>query len=88
MQSVLSHVKYEESQVLPKFRAQMKEDDLVRMGEIWEMAKKAAPTLPHPNAPNTPPGNLIAGPMAAFFDKMKEMVSGGPQGSGTQPTAS
>jgi hypothetical protein len=38
------------------------------------MAKKFAPTRPHPQAPNTPPGNVIAGAAAAVTDKARDML--------------
>jgi hypothetical protein len=42
-----------------------------------EKAKKLAPTRPHPRAPDQPPGNLVAGTMAAVMDRAKDMVRDG-----------
>ena len=38
------------------------------MGDALEMAKRAAPTRPHPLAPDTPPANLVAGAVSAVMD--------------------
>jgi hypothetical protein len=37
-------------------------------------AKKAAPTRPHPRAPDEPPGNLISGPVAAVIDRGRDLM--------------
>jgi len=74
--SVTEHVKKEETEIFPQLEKKMNEDDLRRMGWMLVQAKKVAPTQPHPNAPTTPPGNLLAGPMAALFDKITGMVKG------------
>lgn len=42
-----------------------------------EKAKALAPTRPHPRAPDQPPGNLVAGTMAAVMDRARDMVRGG-----------
>jgi hypothetical protein len=36
------------------------------------MAKKVAPTHPHPHAPNSPPGNLAVGPVLALVDRVRD----------------
>jgi hypothetical protein len=38
-------------------------------------AKSTAPTRPHPHAPAAPPGNLLAGPVAAVVDRVRDVVS-------------
>jgi succinate dehydrogenase/fumarate reductase-like Fe-S protein len=84
---VHKHVQYEESQILPMFQSRLEKDHLVRLGEFWEQAKKTAPTLPHPGAPNTAPANIFTGPLLAFFDKIKETVAGGAQHAPQQPAS-
>jgi hypothetical protein len=37
-------------------------------------AKKLAPTRPHPRAPDTPPGNLLSGTVAAVMDKGRDLM--------------
>jgi hypothetical protein len=33
-----------------------------------------APTHPHPNAPDTPPGNMVLGPVAALADRFRDAM--------------
>jgi hemerythrin superfamily protein len=74
METVRHHVKEEESELFPEVRAVVKRKELAELGEALEKAKKVAPTRPHPRAPDTPPGNLVAAPTAAVVDKIKEKV--------------
>ncbi len=46
---------------------------LEKMGTLLETAKTTAPTYPHSHSPNTPPGNLIVGPVAAFMDRLRDL---------------
>jgi len=46
----------------------------MELGEKMAEAKAMAPTHPHPNAPNTPPGNIVAGPLAAIADKVRDFL--------------
>ena len=47
---------------------------LEQMAKKMELARKAAPTHPHPHAPNTPPGNIAAGAVAAVVDKIRDAL--------------
>ena len=80
IESVRHHVKEEESELFPEVRSVIKRKELGELGDALEKAKKTAPTRPHPRAPDTPPGNLVAGPTAAVVDKatkkVKEKVGG------------
>ena len=74
--SVREHVREEEGQIFPKLRSAMSPENLLAMGEALEKAKKMAPTHPHPKAPSTPPGNIIAGAPAALVDKARDAIKG------------
>jgi hemerythrin superfamily protein len=74
IESVRHHVEEEESELFPEVRKIIKRKELTELGEALEKAKKAAPTSPHPRAPDTPPGNLVAGPTAGVVDKAKRKV--------------
>src|SRR4028118_1988126 len=74
MESVRHHVKEEESELFPQVRKEIRRKELAELGEALEKAKKTAPTKPHPRAPDTPPGNLVAGPTAGVLDKAKGKV--------------
>jgi hemerythrin superfamily protein len=71
---VRHHVEEEETTFFPRLQEAASADEIVRLGNRMEMAKKFAPTRPHPQAPNTPPGNVIAGAAAAVTDKARDML--------------
>jgi hemerythrin superfamily protein len=74
IETVRHHVEDEESELFPTVRKEVGRKELAELGEALEKAKKAAPTRPHPKAPDTPPGNLIAGPTAGALDKVRDKV--------------
>ena len=74
MESVRHHVEEEETELFPDVRKALGRKELGELGEALEKAKKTAPTRPHPKAPDTPPGNLAAGPTAAVVDKARTKV--------------
>ena len=77
MESVRHHVEEEHEELFPKARRLLGDDLLFELGERIEKAKKIAPTRPHPRAPDEPPGNLVAGTVAAVMDRAKDMVRDG-----------
>jgi len=72
--AVEEHVSEEEGKLFPALRSHVKQDELMELGEKMAKAKQMAPTHPHPNAPNTPPGNLMLGPVAALADKVRDFL--------------
>lgn len=71
---VLDHMRDEETLLFPLLRNL--EDD-VRQSELadrYTHAMAAAPTRPHPHAPDTPPGNAVMGPIAALVDRVRDAV--------------
>jgi hypothetical protein len=70
------HVREEESAdgLLGRLRKNVDRDELVEMAKALKVAKKAAPTRPHPHAPSTPPGNIVVGTAAAIVDKARDAV--------------
>ncbi|HWF14905.1 MAG TPA: hemerythrin domain-containing protein [Acidimicrobiales bacterium] len=73
---VLDHAQAEEQNIFPLLRALEHEEERVELGARYQKAKASAPTHPHPNAPDTPPGNKILGPIAAFADKVRDAARG------------
>lgn len=71
-QLVEEHVGEEESDLLPKLRDRGDPEDLQKMGAAMQVAKRIAPTHPHPHAPSTPPGNLVLGPVVALVDRVRD----------------
>jgi len=76
MESVRHHVKEEEEDMFPKVRKAMSRSALADLGERMDQAKRAAPTRPHPRAPDEPPGNIITGTVAAALDAGRDLVRG------------
>ncbi len=70
--AVKTHVKEEEGEIFPQLRKAVTRKELVAMGEAMEKAKKGAPTRPHPKAPATPPGNIVAGAAAGVVDRARD----------------
>ena len=74
--SVREHVREEENKIFPAIRAATNPAALEALAEALHKAKKAAPTRPHPKAPSTPPGNVIAGAPTALLDKARDKITG------------
>lgn len=74
--AVLSHAKAEESTVFALLRDAVPEARRLELGARYAKARAAAPTHPHPHVPDRPPGNVVLGPLAAFFDKLRDRARG------------
>jgi multiple sugar transport system permease protein len=70
------HIEDEEQDALPKLAQACPHEELVRLGEQVERAKKMAPTRPHPMAPDTPPWNKLLAPGAGLVDRVRDALSG------------
>lgn len=73
-QAVLAHAKHEEADVFPALLSNVDDNELANLGSRYERALKSAPTHPHPHAPDTPPGNVIAGSLAALVDRVRDAM--------------
>lgn len=74
IENVRTHVKEEERVLFPQVRKAFTPMELRDLAEALMMSKKAAPTRPHPLAPDTPPGNLVAGAVSTVLDLGKDAV--------------
>jgi hemerythrin superfamily protein len=83
MENVRHHVDEEEKDFFPKVRQALGRKALNDLGSAMDAAKKVAPTHPHPKAPDTPPGNLLAGTASGVADRVGDTVGGLAQGSVT-----
>jgi hemerythrin superfamily protein len=72
--NVERHAEAEETKEFPRVAKKETAERLEQMGRAYEAAKRAAPTRPHPSMPNTPAGNLLAGPFAAVADRARDAV--------------
>jgi len=68
------HAEAEETKEFPRVAKKETTERLAQMGRTYEVAKKAAPTRPHPSTPNTPAANMVAGPFAAVLDRTRDAV--------------
>ena len=75
IESVRMHVEEEETGMFKELRKAFSKDELEDLGALMESGKDFAPTRPHPRAPDQPPGNLIAGMMAAMMDRGRDLLS-------------
>jgi hypothetical protein len=70
------HIAFEQDVVWPVFEAAVSRDDLMKMGEKLEAAKKVAPTRPHPD---TPPNSAVLktmGMATAMVDHVRDAATG------------
>jgi len=61
--------------VLPRLREVCSDADLVRLGNRILVAEEAAPTRPHPGAPDRPPWNKLVGPALGVADKLRDALT-------------
>jgi hemerythrin-like domain-containing protein len=80
MENVRHHVREEQDEFFPKVRDALSRKALADLGEALAEAKKSAPTRPHPQSPDTPPGNSVIGTIAGVIDRVGDNVSGIAQG--------
>ncbi|HVX20302.1 MAG TPA: hemerythrin domain-containing protein [Acidimicrobiales bacterium] len=73
--AVLAHARSEEDEVFPLLDRYADTLDRPTLGIRYAKAKAAAPTHPHPHAPDTPPGNLVLGPIAAMVDRVRDALA-------------
>ncbi|MFF5184489.1 hemerythrin domain-containing protein [Streptomyces sp. NPDC000345] len=76
MREIRQHVADEEQNLFPRLRAACPPDALDRLGEKVRMAKKTAPTRPHPAAPDKPPANKMLAPGVGMIDRLRDALSG------------
>jgi len=75
-QKLAHHVADEETEQFPRLRANIPRDDLVKLAKQVELAKKIAPTRPHPAAPNTALFHMVVGPGVGLVDRLRDKLSG------------
>jgi hypothetical protein len=73
--AVLEHAKAEEETALAMLLGAVAPDKRIELGQRYVSAKDAAPSHPHPHAPDTPPGNMVLGPVAALIDRVRDAAA-------------
>ncbi|HZN13703.1 MAG TPA: hemerythrin domain-containing protein [Acidimicrobiales bacterium] len=82
-ENTLHHAEEEEAELFPIVRKALGRNELQKIGAQLEAAKRTVPRRPHPKAPDTPPGNLVATPAAAIADRARGVLRG--RGRSTRP---
>ena len=75
---VRDHVRTTEAVLFPQLRQHAHPPQLRLLAAEAEMAKRTAPTRPHPRAPKTPPWNQILTPGIGLVDKVRDAMTGRP----------
>lgn len=70
------HIAFEQDIVWPRFQAAMSEEELVKLGEKLERAKKIAPTRPHPDTPPNSTMLKTVGMATATMDHIRDAATG------------
>jgi hemerythrin superfamily protein len=73
-ESVEMHIEEEESELLPRLDNLFETEELQAMADAIVAMKKMAPNHPHPAAPDTPPGNMLASMLAKLSDTSKDVI--------------
>lgn len=76
MSEVREHIRDEENNLFPRLRDSCSGQMLQDLGEKVRRAKKAAPTRPHPAAPDKPPMNKLLAPGVGLVDRARDAISG------------
>ncbi len=73
---VRRHVELTEAHLFPALRASVAPDQLDHLAGVVQMAKRTAPTHPHPGAPQAPPWNQILAPGIGLVDRVRDALKG------------
>ncbi|WP_433222853.1 hemerythrin domain-containing protein [Dactylosporangium sp. CS-047395] len=73
-EEVVVHAALEEAEEFAELRRTTDPDTLRRMADVFIAAEQLAPTRPHPAAGESALVNMLAGPPAAVFDKIRDAL--------------
>src|SRR2546423_8839409 len=73
-EAVIAHATREENDEVLYLRQNLPAERLRRIAGAQEAADKGAPTRPHPQAGEVASANLVAGPPAGIFDRVRDAV--------------
>lgn len=83
---VRHHVQEEEGEELPAFRDKVGAAKMAELGKQFLAAKRQAPPLPHPHAPDKGTAEKVAGMLSKPLDMMRAKASGVTQTLATDPS--
>jgi hypothetical protein len=75
-------VRDEEDVLLPRLQAALDTAALRRLGVVWELVRRTAPTRPHPVVARRPPGNALAALPLTVLDRTRDHLDGWGPGEG------
>lgn len=73
-ESLTDHFKEEEGEDLPALEKVLEDSESQELAMSFARTKHFVPTHSHPDAPNKPPYETVAGMLAMPMDKMKDML--------------
>jgi hemerythrin-like domain-containing protein len=76
-EGLLHHIdEEEEPKLFPQMQQALSAEEQEQLGQRITLAKKVAPTGPHPSAPDEPPMNLVVGVPTGIVDRIRDAMSG------------
>ncbi|KAF2088221.1 HHE domain protein [Saccharata proteae CBS 121410] len=74
MTDLHTHIEHEKKYDMPKTEALLSRDESKQLAAEFQRTKMIVPTRSHPEAPNAPPLETLAGLMYAPMDKLKDLM--------------
>jgi hypothetical protein len=72
----------EEDLLLPRLQQALTAQQLRRLGRIWELVRRTAPTRPHAVVSRRPPGNALSGLPLSLLDRSRDALDRSARRSG------
>ena len=67
-------VRDEEDELFPRLQSRVDRRELRRLGLLWEVVRRTAPTRAHPIVARRPPGNVIAALPLSVLDRLRDLA--------------
>jgi len=67
-------VRDEEDVLFPRLQSRLNRKELRRLGLLWEVVRRTAPTRAHPIVARRPPGNVIAALPLSVLDRARDLA--------------
>jgi hemerythrin superfamily protein len=77
IQVLTDDVRDEEDLLLPRLQQAVSPKELRRLGVVWEVVRRTAPSRPHPAVARRPPGNVIAALPLTVIDRSRDVLDYG-----------
>jgi hemerythrin superfamily protein len=67
-------VRDEEDELFPRLQARVDRRTLRRLGVLWEVVRRVAPTRAHPVVARRPPGNVLSALPLSVIDRLRDVA--------------